>query len=96
LLQSNDPTDERVAKDVRKLRLSHGLPQAELADMLNLSVFEMEWIESGCSRVSTDTLSDIAHVLGVSFFLWFYEHVAPVAAHRETIQGPMYWAVAAE
>jgi transcriptional regulator with XRE-family HTH domain len=96
MLQANDPTDERVARNVRMLRLAHGLPQAELADMANLSIFEMEWIETGCSRVSTETLSAIAHVLGAPSFLWFHEHAAPVAAHQETDEEPIIWAVAAE
>ena len=59
-----DPASERDAWNVRKMRWSCGLTQQELADRLNISLLEMEYIESGYCRVADETLTAIGHLLG--------------------------------
>jgi transcriptional regulator with XRE-family HTH domain len=61
-----DKRSERVARDIRKLRWSRGLTQQELADGLNISLLEMEYIESGYCRVADETLVAIRQFLGVT------------------------------
>ena len=50
-----DASSERVAMDIRKLRWSHGLTQQEMADGLNISLLEMEYIELGYCRLTQET-----------------------------------------
>ncbi|MCW2283685.1 DNA-binding XRE family transcriptional regulator [Rhodoblastus acidophilus] len=65
-----EPASERDAMDIRKLRWSHGLTQQEMADGLNISLLEMEYIESGYCRVPEDTRAAI---------LAFLKSAVPVA-----------------
>jgi transcriptional regulator with XRE-family HTH domain len=58
-----DPWSARAGRDIRRLRWSRGLTQQELADGLNLSLLEVEYLESGYCRVTDETLSAIARLL---------------------------------
>jgi len=59
-----DAASERAARDIRKMRWSLGLTQQEMADRLDLSLLEVEYIESGYCRVAEETFSEIAERLG--------------------------------
>ena len=57
-----DPTSDQVARTIRKMRWSRGLTQQEMADRLDISLLEMEYMKSGYCRVTEETLRAIAHL----------------------------------
>lgn len=56
---------QRIARNLRNLRLERGLPQDQLAANAGISQTFLSQVESGKRNVSVDTLECLANVLNV-------------------------------
>ena len=70
-IQKNDPrkadkTDVEVGRLVRVLRISRGLSQAELADRMGVTLWQVHKYEIGKNRISMGRLTRVAKLFGVS------------------------------
>lgn len=65
------PTDIYVGRRLRLARLTKGLTQTELGNLLNLSFQQVQKYESGKNRIGSSRLWDLAMILGVSISYFF-------------------------
>jgi len=64
-------------KNLKKCRTFKGLSQAKLAEILNISPNFISDIESGKRWVSSDTLVNLAEVLGIEVYEFLKPQFAP-------------------
>ncbi len=57
---------EKMGKIIKKVRISRGLSQADLAEYTDLSVPYISHIETGRSKASLETIVKIANILNVT------------------------------
>ncbi|MGB3215752.1 MAG: helix-turn-helix transcriptional regulator [Alphaproteobacteria bacterium] len=56
--------DMCVSANLAKLRVAKSLTQAQVAESLDISIFQLQKYESGKNRVSASRLYVLAHILG--------------------------------
>lgn len=58
--------DRQVGKNVRKLRMAHGMTLVDLSGELGISHQQLQKYETGSNRLSAGTLLQVSRILGVS------------------------------
>lgn len=76
--------DEVVGARIRALRMSHGLSQSGLADLVGITFQQIQKYETGVNRVSASRLWDIARAMRVpvSYFFEGIEAAAEAGSRR--------------
>ena len=59
-------TNEQIGQRIKAVRLEKNLTQTQLAQLLGKSLRTVQSYESGESRILLDTVTTIAHALGVT------------------------------
>lgn len=65
------PVDVHVGKQLKKLRITRGKTQTEVAEGLGISFQQVQKYELGRNRVSASRLFDISKILGVETSYFF-------------------------
>jgi transcriptional regulator with XRE-family HTH domain len=69
--KSTGSIDKEVGSRVRMRRISIGMSQEKLGDMLGLTFQQVQKYEKGTNRISVARLVDIAKILGVDIHFFF-------------------------
>ena len=69
--KSTGSIDKEIGSRVRMRRISVGMSQEKLGDMLGLTFQQVQKYEGGANRVSASRLAEVAEVLGVSVSYFF-------------------------
>lgn len=68
---ANKEEDKAIGAQIRAMRLSRGLTQSELADLVGVKFQQIQKYESGANRVAASRLWHIAKVLDVDIAKFF-------------------------
>lgn len=71
-----------IGKRIQQLRRDKKITQEQLSESVNLSVVQISYIETGKSRLSLDSLVNIATALGASTDEILFGHIQNNADHR--------------
>lgn len=69
--KSTGSIDKEIGSRVRMRRVSIGMSQEKLGDMLGLTFQQVQKYEKGTNRISVSRLVDIAKILGVDIHFFF-------------------------
>jgi transcriptional regulator with XRE-family HTH domain len=69
--KSTSSIDKEIGSRVRMRRISIGMSQEKLGDMLGLTFQQVQKYEKGTNRISVGRLVDIANILGVDIHFFF-------------------------
>ena len=69
--KSTGSIDKEIGSRVRMRRVSIGMSQEKLGDMLGLTFQQVQKYEKGTNRISVGRLVDIAKILGVDIHFFF-------------------------
>lgn len=69
--KSTGSIDKEIGSRVRMRRISIGMSQEKLGDMLDLTFQQVQKYEKGMNRISVARLVDIAKILGVDIHFFF-------------------------
>jgi transcriptional regulator with XRE-family HTH domain len=69
--KSTGSIDKEIGSRVRMRRISIGMSQEKLGDMLGLTFQQVQKYEKGTNRISVSRLVDIAKILGVDIHFFF-------------------------
>ena len=69
--KSTSSIDMEIGSRVRMRRISIGMSQEKLGDMLGLTFQQVQKYEKGTNRISVSRLVDIAKILGVDIHFFF-------------------------
>lgn len=69
--KSTGSIDKEIGSRVRMRRISIGMSQEKLGDMLGLTFQQVQKYEKGMNRISVGRLVDIAKILGVDIHFFF-------------------------
>ena len=69
--KSTGSIDKEIGSRVRMRRISIGMSQEKLGDMLGLTFQQVQKYEKGTNRISVGRLVDIAKILGVDIHFFF-------------------------
>jgi transcriptional regulator with XRE-family HTH domain len=69
--KSTSSIDKEIGSRVRMRRISIGMSQEKLGDMLGLTFQQVQKYEKGTNRISVGRLVDIAKILGVDIHFFF-------------------------
>ncbi|WP_230531738.1 helix-turn-helix domain-containing protein [Microvirga roseola] len=69
--KSTSSIDKEIGSRVRMRRISIGMSQEKLGDMLGLTFQQVQKYEKGTNRISVARLVDIAKILGVDIHFFF-------------------------
>jgi transcriptional regulator with XRE-family HTH domain len=69
--KSTGSIDKEIGSRVRMRRISIGMSQEKLGDMLGLTFQQVQKYEKGANRISVGRLVDIAKILGVDIHFFF-------------------------
>ena len=69
--KSTGSIDIEIGSRVRMRRISVGMSQEKLGDMLGLTFQQVQKYEKGANRISVSRLVDIAKILGVDIHFFF-------------------------
>ncbi|MCB8819248.1 helix-turn-helix domain-containing protein [Microvirga rosea] len=69
--KSTGSIDKEIGSRVRMRRISVGMSQEKLGDMLGLTFQQVQKYEKGTNRISVGRLVDIAKILGVDIDFFF-------------------------
>ncbi len=69
--KSTGSIDKEIGSRVRMRRVSLGMSQEKLGDMLGLTFQQVQKYEKGANRISVGRLVDIAKILGVDIHFFF-------------------------
>ena len=69
--KSTGSIDNEIGSRVRMRRISIGMSQEKLGDMLGLTFQQVQKYEKGTNRISVGRLVDIARILGVDIHFFF-------------------------
>ena len=69
--KSTGSIDKEIGSRVRMRRISIGMSQEKLGDMLGLTFQQVQKYEKGMNRISVARLVDIAKILGVDIHFFF-------------------------
>ncbi len=69
--KSTGSIDKEIGSRVRMRRVSIGMSQEKLGDMLGLTFQQVQKYEKGMNRISVARLVDIAKILGVDIHFFF-------------------------
>ena len=69
--KSTGSIDIEIGSRVRMRRISVGMSQEKLGDMLGLTFQQVQKYEKGTNRISVGRLVDIAKILGVDIHFFF-------------------------
>ena len=69
--KSTGSIDKEIGSRVRMRRISVGMSQEKLGDMLGLTFQQVQKYEKGTNRISVGRLVDIAKILGVDIHFFF-------------------------
>ena len=71
-----------IGKRIQQLRRDKKITQEQLAESVNLSTVQISYIENGRSRLSLDSLVNIATVLNASTDEILFGHIRTETKHR--------------
>lgn len=69
--KSTGSIDKEIGSRVRMRRISIGMSQEKLGDLLGLTFQQVQKYEKGTNRISVGRLVDIARILGVDIHFFF-------------------------
>ena len=69
--KSTGSIDKEIGKRVRMRRISIGMSQEKLGELLDLTFQQVQKYEKGTNRISVGRLVDIAKILGVDIHFFF-------------------------
>ncbi|QFU14930.1 helix-turn-helix domain-containing protein [Microvirga thermotolerans] len=69
--KSTGSIDKEIGSRVRMRRISVGMSQEKLGDLLGLTFQQVQKYEKGTNRISASRLVDIAKILGVDIHFFF-------------------------
>jgi transcriptional regulator with XRE-family HTH domain len=69
--KSTGSIDKEIGSRVRMRRISIGMSQEKLGDLLGLTFQQVQKYEKGTNRISVSRLVDIAKILGVDIHFFF-------------------------
>lgn len=75
--KSTGSIDKEIGSRVRMRRISIGMSQEKLGDMLGLTFQQVQKYEKGTNRISVGRLVDIAQILGVDIHFFFNGITSP-------------------
>jgi len=70
--KSTSSIDKEIGTRVRMRRISIGMSQEKLGEMLGLTFQQVQKYEKGMNRISVGRLVDIAKILGVDIHFFFH------------------------